>query len=413
MSLNCFCEEEDDNNKEVSINKYKYLFSSFENNTPSLSEALTQMYKSLNLDEKMINELINNIINTCKANIDPNFDSIKSQYSNITKEDAYAICSYTYESEMKILCPYKVLNTNLTADDRKNGVRNVSKYLYILLKALRKLPRYYPTDKYLYRCITHQVNISREANKKSSFIKGNKKTFWGFTSTSTDAKTTYSFLNEQKGERTGTVFTLGGDIWGYNIGLFNCYHETEILLEPERHFIVDNVLPPLNGIINITCTVLKSNLVLTDNEIETNIFSDNSVMESNDNSKIFNEYIIKFEMEAKINQENKYSSGIGLLCNIPYKKIKALITYNHLINLDFLNNGDKLILYINKKEKEINIKLNRYKYTNEDLDITIIEILESDNIMNFMEIDKFINSRNYTDAELFLFLLKRIKSFIF
>ena len=53
-----------------------------------------------------------------------------------------------------------------------------------------------------------------------------------------------------------------------------------------------------------------------------------------------------------------------------------------MLNFDFLNKGEKLILYINKKEKEINIKINRYKYTNEELDITIIEILDTDNIKN-------------------------------
>ena len=42
---------------------------------------------------------------------------------------------------------------------------------------------------------------------------------------------------------------------------------------------------------------------------------------------------------------------IGILCNIPDKKIKALITYNHTINFNFLNEGKKLVLYINKKEK--------------------------------------------------------------
>ena len=42
-------------------------------------------------------------------------------------------------------------------------------------------------------------------------------------------------------------------------------------------------------------------------------------------------------MEAKINGEIKYTKGIGVLCNIPSKKIKALITYNHMMNFDFLN----------------------------------------------------------------------------
>ena len=62
-------------------------------------------------------------------------------------------------------------------------------------------------------------------------------------------------------------------------------------------------------------------------------------------------------MEVKMNEENKYISGILVLCNIPYKNIKALIIYNHMINLDILNKGEKMILYINKKEKEISIKL--------------------------------------------------------
>ena len=108
--------------------------------------------------------------------------------------------------------------------------------------------------------------------------------------------------------------------------------------------------------------------------------------------------MIKFEIEAKINEEKKYTSGLGILCNIPSKNIKAFITYNHLMNFDFLNKGEKMMLFINHKEKEINIKLNRFKYTNENLDITIIEIIELDYIQNFIEIDKFIYSKNYVGA---------------
>ena len=409
MSLNFYCEEENENNKEVSLNNYKYIFSNYEKNIPSLSEALIQMYKSLNLDDYIIKELTKEIIEKCKERIDNKFDLIKLKYTNITKEDAYIICSYTYETKIKEFSPYKILNINLTSEDRKNGVRNISKYLYILLKTLRKIPRYYPKDNYLYRCLTIQVNISQDNNKNSLYFKGNKKTFWGFTSTSQDPKITYSFLNKEEKIKTGTVFTLGGDLWGYDIELFNYYHEKEILLEPERKYIVDNVLPPLNGIINITCTILKSNLVLSDNEEEeSNITSNNENELKYDNSNL-NEYIIKFEMEARINEENKYISGIGILCNISSKDIKVLITYNHLINLTFLNNGEKMILYINKKEKEINIKINRYKYTNEDLDITIIEILDIDNITNFIEIDKFINSRNYINEEICSIGLKKEK----
>ena len=276
------------------------------------------------------------------------------------------------------------------------------------MKSLRKLPRYYPKDNYLYRCLTLQVNISEDNSKKSSYFKGKKKIFWGFTSTSTDPKMTYSFLNKEEKIKTGTVFTLGGNVWGYDIELFNYFHEKEILLEPERKFIVDNVLPPLNGIINISCTILKSNLILSDDELEPNQIPKNIIKDEEDYSNL-NKYIIKFEMEAKIDKENKYTSGIGVLCNIPSINIKALITYNHLINLDLLNKSEKILLYVNKNEHEINIKKNRYKYTNEELDITIVEILEIDNIYNFIEIDKFINSRNYSNEDIICIFLKKHK----
>ena len=146
---------------------------------------------------------------------------------------------------------------------------------------------------------------------------------------------------------------------------------------------------------------MESNLILSDNEIESNIISYNKI-EENRNIEDLNvsKYLVKFEIEAKINEEKKYTSGFGILCDIPYKNIKILLTYNHFLNFDFLNEGKKMILYINKEEKEININITRYKYTNENLDISIIEILESDNLKNFIEIDKFIQSRNYIGANI-------------
>ena len=46
---------------------------------------------------------------------------------------------------------------------------------------------------------------------------------------------------------------------------------------------------------------------------------------------------------------------------------------------------------------------NKYKYRNEELDITIIEIFDDEeDINNFIEIDKFINSRDYKDEEIYL-----------
>ena len=414
MSVRFCCEEEDESNKEVSVNKYKYLFTNYEKNEPSLSEALIHMYITSGLDDKTSDELTKDIIEKCNLKIDSDFSLIKKEYDKITKEDAYIICSYTCEAKIKEFSPYKLLNLNLVSDDRKNGVRNISKYLYILLKSLRKLPRYYPKDKNLYRCLTTQINISKDnSQNNSSYCKGNQKTFWGFTSTSPEPESTYAFLNKNEKMKSGTVFTLVGDIWGYNIELFNCYNEKEILLEPERKFIIDDILPPINGIINIRCTVLNSNLILTDTYYKkSNIISKNTIEDEEDYSNL-NEFITKFEMEAKIDKEIKYASGIGVLCNIPSKNIKALITYNHLMNLDFLLKGEKILLFINKKEYEINLKVTRYFYSNEEFDITIIEILDIDCIKNFIEIDKFINSKNYNDEDIICISLTKNKKINF
>ena len=143
MSLDFYCEEEE-NTREESINKYKNVFTYYGNNPPSFQEALIQMFESCELDKNKVKELTEDILIKCKERINPGFDTIKNKYSNITKEDAYIICSYTCESKERKNSPYRILNLNLVSDDRKNGVTKVSKYLYLFLKALRKLPRYYP-----------------------------------------------------------------------------------------------------------------------------------------------------------------------------------------------------------------------------------------------------------------------------
>ena len=48
MSLDFYCEEEE-NNREESINKYKDIFINYESNQPTLSEALIQRLESCEL----------------------------------------------------------------------------------------------------------------------------------------------------------------------------------------------------------------------------------------------------------------------------------------------------------------------------------------------------------------------------
>lgn len=265
MSL-LFYSEEEENLKEESIDKYKNIFEEYRNKNITLSEALEQLFTSSNVEQNKINNFITKILKECEDKINTNADKIKEKYPSITKEDALIISSYTCEAEDSDFSPYKILNKNLVSDDRKSGLKKISKYLYIFLKSLRKLERYILTkeNKYLYRCIGVKVNymIDPFNDKSVPYIEGNKKTFYGFTSTSPNIKTSYKFLKEEVNIKTGTIFTLYGDVWGYDISLFNVYNEKEILLEPERKFIIDQVLPPINELIYVRCNMQKSNLVL-------------------------------------------------------------------------------------------------------------------------------------------------------
>ena len=73
--------------------------------------------------------------------------------------------------------------------------------------------------------------------------------------------------------------------------------------------------------------------------------------------------------------------GNGFFVKIPYKSklLPVLITTNHVINTDDIINNKNISIFLNndKKIKTIKLDNNRLKYTNEKLDITIIEIFEN------------------------------------
>ena len=169
MSL-IFYSEEEENQKEESINKYKDLFDEYKNQTISLTEALTQMFTSSGVEKNKISDLISELIQDCKNKIESNFDKIKEKYPSISKDEAIIISSYTYEAEDNKFSPYKLLNRNLVSDDRINGLKKISKYFYVLLNSLRKLKKYYPTkeNKYLYRCIGVKVNYMIDPFNKNN-----------------------------------------------------------------------------------------------------------------------------------------------------------------------------------------------------------------------------------------------------
>ena len=106
-------------------------------------------------------------------------------------------------------------------------------------------------------------------------------------------------------------------------------------------------------------------------------------------SKKLIEQMEKNICKIKIGKEQ----GTGFFCQIPFpNKINMLpvfITNNHIINHDLLYQKNMQIEINIKKENQIKvINLdNRMKYTNEEYDITIIEIKSKDNIKSYLELD--------------------------
>ena len=135
------------------------------------------------------------------------------------------------------------------------------------------------------------------------------------------------------------------------------------------------------------------------------INEDNEIINYNSLKKIINskleKCICKIKQEINNNGKNCLITGTGFFCNIPLKNIKIFVTNNHVLNKEFIYKEKKLILFVEEEKKEINLDINRYKLTNEELDFTIIEILEEDKINNYLEIDEYINSFEYEEEQIF------------
>ena len=179
------------------------------------------MFESSFLTAKDSKNYIKQIISDVNKRLKETFSEIQNKFPKITFEDAQIISSYTCELDNTYYNPYKLLNNNIVANDRKNGVKKISKYLYIFLKAIRKLDKYYPQSrgKYLYRGISTQVQLNNDIydEKKIPYLYGNKKKFWAFSSASNNPQTAINFLGKDKynnNNKTGTFFSLTGDVWG-------------------------------------------------------------------------------------------------------------------------------------------------------------------------------------------------------
>jgi hypothetical protein len=136
---------------------------------------------------------------------------------------------------------------------------------------------------------------------------------------------------------------------------------------------------------------------------------ENVVNESNVNNQIdllpellnsdIKNCIFKIDFIIENGKKPESKKGIGFICNI--SNIKAFITNNHILNQEVLDNEKKLIIYNYKDEKkEINLDLDRYKYTDEELDFTVIEIIKEDNIKDYLEIDESIDLTDYKNKKI-------------
>ena len=347
MSLTFFTTKEEETTSAESINNYRNIFESYTKQCPSLKEALEQMFLSSGASKDEAKELISEVMQPVDEFISRNFESIKEKYKNISKEEAMTISAYTYELCESKYNVYRILNTNLVAKNRQQGIKNISKYLFLLLKALRKLSRYYP-ENYLYRCISVLVKLNYDSFNKSfvPYLKGNEKTFWGFTSTSPDVQTAYNFL-----DNGGTIFSLAGEIWGYDIQIFNLFGEKEILLEPERKLIIEESLPEVKGIIYVRAIIKKTPLVLEDlfenkdiNKLVKDV-KDIKISEDKDISDKIKRFNERYQCSIANNQieelkfYNKKLGNMDLLFEIEFPKLKKISFHENLTSLNGFENA--------------------------------------------------------------------------
>ena len=80
------------------------------------------------------------------------------------------------------------------------------------------------------------------------------------------------------------------------------------------------------------------------------------------------------------------NKGTGFFCKIKFKEelLPVLITNNHILNINNLINNNIITFTFNDNKEVRKIKINKERkiYTNKKIDITFIEIKESDKIKN-------------------------------
>ena len=164
-------------------------------------------------------------------------------FAGFGEADAAAVAMYTYDFESFEEFdndPFRVSTKSLT---RRNyaSMQKACGMLYLAVAALRKLSRV--TGVTLYRGVRSGVKLEAGYYRKGTVV-----TWSGLASTSPNMEATKALLVEEEGPKgmskkaKGTLFVIEGG-WGYNVQPYSLTaDDEEIVIEPERKFIVTSVI---------------------------------------------------------------------------------------------------------------------------------------------------------------------------
>jgi hypothetical protein len=150
----------------------------------------------------------------------------------LTRDEALSLYFYTLQWNQNSL--YSRLNIDLASNQRMQLVQKWKFYLYHLFNALTKIPIWKPIQD-LYRGVSS--NIVKLFPQK--YIVGNKISWYGFISTTTQLNVIKSFL----GHSECTIFCINGCISGRHIQKFSASpSECEVLIPAGSQFEIISII---------------------------------------------------------------------------------------------------------------------------------------------------------------------------
>ena len=151
-----FNESPDEEETVDCINKSGHLFTEFKKKHPTLEDAL----KSMEYGDEKAKKLSAMFMKRADGKLK------EFEAPGLTSEDVAAIFCYTYEWEREkygdFESPYRMLNNSLSIDRSNASLKKTRGFLFLLLQALRKLPRYTPVNGVLYRGIRIHVQTEMD-----------------------------------------------------------------------------------------------------------------------------------------------------------------------------------------------------------------------------------------------------------